>query len=65
LTATLRFPPESDTREALPAARAVAIALAAARAVPRGRVTIVTAPDNSHGGRRAVIISLGFAGDRQ
>ena len=46
-------------------ARAVAIALAAARAVPRGRVTIVTAPDNSHGGRRAVIISLGFAGDRQ
>src|SRR5258706_1218818 len=46
-------------------APAVAIALAAARAVPRGRVTIVTAPDNSHNGRRTVIISLGFAGDRQ
>jgi hypothetical protein len=46
-------------------ARAVAIALAAAKAVPNGRVTIVTAPGSAKGGRRAVIVSLGFAGDRQ
>ena len=45
-------------------ARTVAAALAAAHAVPAGRMTIVNAPDNPGHNRRAVIVTLGFAGAR-
>ena len=45
-------------------ARTVAVALAAAHAVPGGRATIVSAPERP-GSHRAVIVTLGFAGDRQ
>jgi len=45
-------------------ARAVAAALAAARVAP-GRMTIVNAPERHGRGRRAVLITAGFAGNRQ
>jgi len=45
-------------------ARAVAVAIAAARAVPAGRMTIVGAPKPDHG-HRTVLVTLGFAGSRQ
>jgi flagellar motor protein MotB len=45
-------------------ARAVAVAIAAARAVPAGRMTIVGAPKPDYG-HRSVLVTLGFAGTRQ
>jgi flagellar motor protein MotB len=42
-------------------ARAVAVAIAAARAVPAGRMTIVGAPKPDYG-HRNVLVTLGFAG---
>jgi len=45
-------------------ARAVAAALAAAHVAP-GRMTIVNAPVSRGRGRRAVLITVGFAGNRQ
>ncbi|HEU4961040.1 MAG TPA: flagellar motor protein MotB [Sphingomonas sp.] len=46
-------------------ARAVAAALAAAHVVQPGRLIIVNAPDRPGRGRRAVLVTLGFAGTRQ
>lgn len=46
-------------------ARTVAAALAAAHVVQPGRLTIVNAPDAKARGRRAVVITLGYAGARQ
>jgi len=46
-------------------ARTLAAALAAAHVVQPGRLTIVNAPDAAGHGRRAVLITLGFAGNRQ
>jgi flagellar motor protein MotB len=46
-------------------ARAVAAALAQAGAIAPGRLTIVNAPDHPGRGRRAVLITMGFAGNRQ
>lgn len=45
-------------------ARSVAVAIAAARAVPAGRMTIVGAPKPDYG-HRNVLVTLGFAGIRQ
>jgi len=45
-------------------ARAVAVAIAAARAVPAGRMTIVGAPKPDYG-HRSVLVTLGFASARQ
>ncbi|TPG20614.1 flagellar motor protein MotB [Sphingomonas koreensis] len=45
-------------------ARAVAAALAGAGAVAPGRLTIVNAADRPGHGRRAVLITVGFAGNR-
>lgn len=45
-------------------ARAVAAALAAAHVAP-GRMTIVNAPEHRGHGRRAVLMTVGFAGNRQ
>ena len=46
-------------------ARAVAAALAAAHVAAPGRMTIVNAPDAHGHGRRAVLITVGYAGNRQ
>jgi hypothetical protein len=46
-------------------ARTLAAALAAAHVVQPGRLTIVNAPDRAGRGRRAVLVTLGFAGARQ
>ena len=46
-------------------ARAVAAALAGAHTLPAGRMTIVNAPDIPGRNRRAVIVTLGFAGAQQ
>jgi hypothetical protein len=46
-------------------ARTLAAALAAAHVVQPGRLTIVNAPDSAGKGRRAVLVTLGFAGARQ
>ena len=46
-------------------ARAVAAALAAAHVVPAGRMTIVNAPENPGRMHRTVVITIGFAGERQ
>lgn len=55
----------SDAVLAADRARTVAAALAAAHAVAPGRLTIVNAAPRPGHGRRAVLITLGFAGDRQ
>jgi outer membrane protein OmpA-like peptidoglycan-associated protein len=59
--------PASGSRAVLAAdrARAVAAALAEAHVVQPGRLTIVNAPDRAGKGRRAVLVTLGFAGERQ
>ncbi len=59
--------PASGSRAVLAADRAcsVAAALAAAHVVQPGRLTIVNAPDRVGKGRRAVLVTLGFAGERQ
>lgn len=46
-------------------ARAVAAALAAAHVVPAGRMTIVNAPEIPGRAHRTVIVTIGFAGERQ
>lgn len=46
-------------------ARALAAALAGAHVVQPGRLTIVNAPDQAGKGRRAVLVTLGYAGNRQ
>jgi len=46
-------------------ARTLAAALAAAHVVQPGRLTIVNAPERAGKGRRAVLVTLGFAGARQ
>lgn len=46
-------------------ARAVAAALAAAHVVPAGRMTIVNAPEIPGRSHRTVIVTIGFAGERQ
>jgi len=46
-------------------ARTLAAALAAAHVVQPGRLTIVNAPARAGKGRRAVLVTLGFAGARQ
>lgn len=46
-------------------ARAVAAAFAAAHVAPAGRITIVNAPDLPGHNRRTVIVTMGFAGERQ
>jgi hypothetical protein len=59
--------PDTDSAAVLAAdrARSVAAALARAGAVAPGRLTIVNAPDRPGHGRRAVLVTMGFAGDRQ
>ena len=46
-------------------ARAVAAALAEAHVVPAGRMTIVNAPEIPGRTHRTVVITIGFAGERQ
>ncbi|MDB5706643.1 MAG: hypothetical protein JWN66_3759 [Sphingomonas bacterium] len=46
-------------------ARNVAAALASAHVVPAGRITIVNAPDHPGRASRNVIVTMGFAGERQ
>ncbi|MBY8829273.1 flagellar motor protein MotB [Hephaestia mangrovi] len=64
---TTDIDPASGSRAVLAAdrARAVAAALAAAHVVQPGRLTIVNAPESAGKGRRAVLVTLGFVGDRQ
>jgi len=46
-------------------ARAVAAALAGAHVVPAGRMTIVNTPETPGHTHRTVIVTIGFAGERQ